>query len=97
MAADRMSLCAAIVEVTSMQMFIAELSTAIEKGEFERSWHSVPSIDFDRRKVEFTFVGRKISAIIESDSAERWPSASFYRAFSAAVHRIDHACNIRWL
>lgn len=80
-----------------MQMFIAELSTAIEKVEFERSWRSVPSADGERRKVEFTFVGRKISAIIDSDLAERWPSASFYRAFNAAVHRIDRACNIRWL
>ena len=80
-----------------MQMFIAELSMAIEKAAFERSWCSVPAVDGDRRKIEFTFVGRKISAIIDSDSAERWPSASFYQAFSAAVHRIDRACNIRWL
>ena len=80
-----------------MQMFIAELSAEIEKVEFERSWRSVPSVDGDQRKVVFAFVGRKISAIIDSDSAERWPSASFYRAFSAAVHRIDRACNIRWL
>ena len=80
-----------------MQIFIAELSTAIEKVEFEKSWRSVPSVDGDRRKVEFTFAGRKISALIESETAERWPSASFYRAFTAAVHRIDRACNIRWL
>lgn len=91
------SLCAAIIEVNAMQMFIAELSTEIEKVEFEKSWQSVPAVDGDQRRVEFTFVGRKISAIINSDSAERWPSASFYQAFSAAVHRIDRACNIRWL
>ena len=80
-----------------MQIFIAELSMAIDKVEFERSWRSAPSVDGDQRKVKFTFGGRKISAIIDSDSAGRWPSASFYRAFSAAVHRIDRACNIRWL
>lgn len=90
-------LSAAIIEVTSMQMFIAELSTAIERVEFERSWRSVPAVDGDQRRVEFNFVGRKISAIIDSESAERWPSASFYRAFSAAVHRVDRDCNIRWL
>ena len=33
-------LFAAINEVTSMQRFVAVLSTAIEKAEFERSWRS---------------------------------------------------------
>ncbi len=80
-----------------MQRFVAELSTAIEKAEFERSWCVDQSPDEKQPKVEFKFVGRKVSAVIDSDSLERWPSASFYRAFSAAVRRIDRACNIRWL
>ena len=80
-----------------MQMFIAELSTTIEKVEFEKSWHSDPSLGDKPPKVEFTFAGRKVSAVIDSSSSDRWPSASFCRTFSAAVRRIDRACNIRWI
>ena len=80
-----------------MQRFVAELSTAIEQAEFERSWRSNPTPDGERTKVEFTFSGRRVSVVIDSDSAQRWASASFYRTFSAAVRRVDEACNVRWL
>jgi len=80
-----------------MQRFVAELSTGIEKAEFERSWRSDLSLNDKQPKVEFTFDGRRVSAVIDSDSPVRWPSASFYRTFSAAIRRIDRACNIRWL
>ena len=86
-----------INEVISMQRFVAELSTGIDKVEFERSWRSDGSLNDKQPKVEFTFDGRRVSAVIDSDSSERWPSASFYRSFSAAIRRIDRACNIRWL
>jgi hypothetical protein len=79
-----------------MQRFVAELSTTIEESDFERSWHSDQSLD-KHPKVEFTFVGRRVSAVIDSDSMDHWPTASFYRIFSAAIRRIDRACNIRWL
>jgi hypothetical protein len=87
----------AIQEVISMQRFVAELSTLIEEADFERSWRSDQSLDEKQPKVKFTFAGRRVSALIESDSSERWASSSFYRTFSAAVRRVDHACNIRWL
>ena len=80
-----------------MQKFIAELSTGIEKGEFERSWLSSPLTGGAHPKVAFTFTGRKVSAVVDSDSSDRWPSASFYQAFSAAVRRVAPACNVRWL
>jgi hypothetical protein len=80
-----------------MQRFVAELSTPIEKADFERSWRSDQSLNDNQSKVEFTFSRRRVSAVIDSDSPERWASASFYRAFSAAIRRIDRACNIRWL
>jgi hypothetical protein len=80
-----------------MQRFVAELSAPIEKADFERSWHCDPSLDEKRPKVDFTFSGRRVSAVIGSDSSEQWAPASFYRTFSAAVRRIDKACNIRWL
>ena len=80
-----------------MQMFIAQLSTPIEKSDFETSWSSDPCPEGKRPKVQFTFAGRKVSAIIDSEASERWPAPSFYRAFSAAIRRIDSACNIRWL
>jgi hypothetical protein len=90
-------LFAVINEVISMQRFVAELSTGIDKVEFERSWCSGGSLNDKQPKVQFTFDGRRVSAVVDSDSSERWPSASFYRSFSAAVRRIDRACNIRWL
>ncbi len=80
-----------------MQRFIAELSTAIGEEDFERSWRSDPSLNVEQLNVKFTFAGRRVSAVIDSDSPVRWASPSFYRTFSAAVRRIDHSCNIRWL
>ena len=88
---------AALKEVISMQRFVAELSTAIEEADFERSWRSDQSLNDKQPKVKFTFSGRRVSAVVDSDSSERWASSSFYRTFSAAVRRVDHACNIRWL
>ena len=80
-----------------MQRFIAELSAPIEKADFERSWHSDLSLGDQQPKVDFTFTGRRVSAVIDLDRSQQWASASFYRMFSAAVRRIDSACNIRWL
>jgi len=80
-----------------MQRFVAELSVPIEKADFEKSWGSDDSRLDKQPKVDFTFSGRRVSAVIDSDSSERWLSASFYRTFSAAIRRIDSACNVRWL
>jgi len=80
-----------------MQRFIAELSTAIGEEAFERSWRSDQSLEDKQSHVKFTFTGRRVSAVVDSDLAERWASSSFYRSFSAAVRRVDHSCNIRWL
>jgi hypothetical protein len=80
-----------------MQRFVAELSAPIERADFERSWQSDPSLSQQHPKVDFTFSGRRVSAVIDADPPQQWTSATFYRAFSAAVRRIDHACNIRWL
>ena len=79
-----------------MQRFVAELSNTIEEAEFERSWSSDQSLNA-QPKVAFTFAGRRVSAVIDSDTSGHWPSASFYRVFSAAIRRVDGACNIRWL
>ena len=87
----------AVNEVISMQRFVAELSVPIEQAAFERSWHCDESLNSEHQKVEFTFDHRRVLAIINSDSSERWVTTSFYRTFSAAVRRIDHSCNIRWL
>lgn len=80
-----------------MQRFVAELSTAIEVADFERSWLTDEAFNSKQPKVKFTFSGRRVSAVVDPDSSERWASSSFYRTFSAAIRRIDHACNIRWL
>ncbi len=80
-----------------MQRFVAELSTGIEQADFERSWRSDPTLNDKQAKVEFTFNGRRVSAVIDSDLSERWSSVRFYGTFSAAIRRIDRACNIRWL
>jgi hypothetical protein len=69
----------------------------IEQAAFEQSWLNDPSLDYTRPKVDFVFDGRRVSALIDSDRLERWPSASFYQTFSAAVRRVDRSCNIRWL
>jgi hypothetical protein len=80
-----------------MQRFVAELSTAIGEDDFERSWRSDQSLNDEQLNVKFTFTGRRVSAVIDSHSPERWASPSFYRTFSAAVRRVDQSCNIRWL
>lgn len=80
-----------------MQRFVAELSNPIERTEFERSWSSDPSFNNTQPKVEFIFIGRRVSAVVHSDSLNQWPSASFHRTFSAAIRRLDQVCNIRWL
>ncbi len=79
-----------------MQRFMAQLSSPVDKTEFERSWHSNPALGGEP-KVEFVFVGQTVSAVVHSDSAAQWPSTHFHEAFSAAVRRLDRACNIRWL
>jgi hypothetical protein len=93
----RRSFPAAIKEVTSMQRFIAELSTAIQEADFENSWCSDQSLRNKQPKVKFTFSSRRVSAVVDPDSLERWASSSFCRTFSAAVRRVDQACNVRWL
>ena len=80
-----------------MQRFVAELSMSIEEADFQRSWGSDKTLNDKQPKVIFTFSGRRVSVVIDSDSSERWESSQFYRAFSAAVRRVDHACNVRWL
>ena len=79
-----------------MQRFVAELSSPVDKIEFERSWHSDPTLSSEP-KVEFVFAGQTVSALVHSDTAGKWPSASFHQTFSAAIRRLNHACNIRWL
>jgi hypothetical protein len=80
-----------------MQRFVAELSAPINKADFERSWQSDPLLDNKQPNVEFTFDHRRVSAVISSDASTPWSSVSFHRTFSAAIRRIDCACNIRWL
>jgi hypothetical protein len=84
-------------EAGSMQRFIAQLSTPIAQADFERSWSSDVSVTGDHKPVKFTFDVCKVLAVIDSEFAERWESASFYRTFSAAIRRVDRACNIRWV
>jgi hypothetical protein len=79
-----------------MQRFVAELSSPIDKTEFERSWHSDPALNRET-KVEFVFVAQRVSVVVHSDSEAQWPSASFHGTFSAAIRRLDRLCNIRWL
>jgi len=80
-----------------MQRFVAELSSAILQDDFDRSWRSDQSLNEKQLNVKFTFAGLRISAVVDSDPTHQWVSASFYRTFSAAVRRVDHGCNIRWL
>lgn len=79
-----------------MQRFMAELSAPIDKIDFERSWHSDPALSRQTR-VEFAFVGQTVSAVVHSDFSGQWSSASFHETFSAAIRRLNRACNIRWL
>ena len=79
-----------------MQRFMAELSTPVDKTAFERSWHSDPALSAQTR-VEFVFVGQTVSAVVHSDFSAQWSPASFHETFSAAIRRLNRACNIRWL
>jgi hypothetical protein len=79
-----------------MQRFMAELSSPVDKTEFERSWHSDPTLS-DEPRVEFIFVGRTVSAVVHTEFAGQWSSARFHETFNAAIRRLNRACNIRWL
>jgi hypothetical protein len=80
-----------------MQRFIAELSTSIEKSEFERAWRIDESAPGQEPSVEFAFAGRRVSAVVHSDLSNQWPSAGFHERFSATIRRLNILCNIRWL
>jgi hypothetical protein len=86
-----------------MQRFIAELSSVIEKAEFDRSWQSEASAHAEL-KIDFAFDGRRISATIHSESDSPWDSQSFRRAihqrdgrFISVIRRINASCNVRWI
>jgi hypothetical protein len=79
-----------------MQRFIAELSSVIEKAEFDRAWQSEASARA-ALKVDFAFDGRRVSATIHSDNDSPWASQSFRRAFSKVIRRINASCNVRWI
>jgi hypothetical protein len=79
-----------------MQRFMAELSSPVDKTEFEKAWHSDQTLSSEPR-VEFIFAGQTISAVVHSELAAQWPSASFHQTFAAAIRRLNRACNIRWL
>jgi hypothetical protein len=79
-----------------MQRFMAHLSTPVDRTEFEKSWHNDPTLNSEP-KVEFVFTGLTVSAVVHSDCAKQWPTASFHQTFSAAIRRMNRACNIRWL
>jgi len=92
----RFCVAAEAVKVISMQRFLAELSSPIEKVDFEKSWRNDCPLN-EIPKVEFAFQGRRISVLIYSDLSDQWPSASFHRTFSETIRRLDAACNVRWL
>jgi hypothetical protein len=79
-----------------MQRFVAELSNSIEREDFEKSWRTDQPLDA-KPSVEFSFTGRRVSAVVDSDVAAPWASVSFHSAFSAAIRRVDTGCNVRWL
>jgi hypothetical protein len=83
--------------VIYVQRFVAELSTEIEAAKFDKAWRDGQSPNQTKPNVDFAFVGRRVSAVINSDSSDRWPSTSFHQTFSAAIRSIDGACNVRWL
>jgi hypothetical protein len=80
-----------------MQRFVAELSNSIEKADFERAWRADESLHAAQPNVKFTFEGRRVSALVDSDVSAPWASDGFHRSFSAAIRQVDAACNIRWL
>jgi hypothetical protein len=79
-----------------MQRFMAKLSSVMDQMEFEKSWNSNPAVTAEPR-VEFIFAGTTISALVHSENGKSWPLVGFHQIFSAAVRRLDGACNIRWL
>ena len=79
-----------------MQRFMAELSRTVDKTEFEKAWFADPNLN-PEPKVEFTFTGHTVSALVHSQFAGQWPSANFHQTFSAAIRRLNLACNIRWI
>ena len=81
----------------SMQRFVAELSTPIDRAEFEKCWRADPSVHDNQTKVEFVFAGSRVSAAVHTESESPWASASFHSTFSAAIRRLDRRCNVRWL
>lgn len=79
-----------------MQKFMAELSSPIPSGELDKAWQK----DLGKRRtlpVGFHFDGGRVTITIESSPDDPWQSADFHRTFSAAVHRVDSKCNVRWL
>ena len=80
-----------------MQRFIAELSNTIEQLDFESAWRAGESLTIAQPDVKFSFDGRRVSALVDSDVSAPWPSISFHRIFSAAIRQVDSACNVRWL
>ena len=80
-----------------MQRFVAQLSRPIDPAEFERSWKNEQSLIDTQPKVEFVFLGQRVSAVVHSECAAPWPSAGFHHAFSLAIRRLNRVCNIRWL
>ncbi len=79
-----------------MQRFMAKLSSPVDKAEFEKSWYSNPALTSEP-KVEFAFAGQTVSAVVYSETLAQWPSVSFHQVFSAAIRRLNAACNVRWL
>lgn len=79
-----------------MQRFMARLSSSVDKAAFERSWQSDRTLSEEPR-VEFYFAGQTVSAVVHSDYAGQWSSASFHETFNAAIRRLNSACNIDWL
>jgi hypothetical protein len=80
-----------------MQRFVAELSNAVERTAFEKSWQTDPSRNDAQPSVEFKFAGQRVSVVVNSDSSTPWPSVTFHQTFAAAIRRVDRSCNVRWL
>ncbi len=79
-----------------MQVFVAVLSNPIDRGEFEKSWHTDGEGDIFP-DANFDFVGRTISVRLEPGPDGRWQTESVHRTFSKVVRRVDQSCNIRWM
>lgn len=81
----------------SMQRFIAVLSNGVQQEAFTKSWLAESTHDHPRTGVTFTFAGCRVTAVVNPDMSAPWTSASFHQAFSAAIRRVDSACNVRWI